>query len=437
MVLDNSSASSEFSYDDASPTSAADPFSSQSPSAPQDSIHLDFTGLPRPLPFFGAITGWNQKRHLDIFALHAKIASQALNRTPTHDELMAFAYISGKEVRTMSFASPTGFAAGAWRAYNTRAEWRFPFWKVGEGFNPESFKLPGVGEVLRGDLAKVALKSARFTAYSIVGVVLSNLLVLPYVSAVAAAGVKTDPRLKEFNEAIVKHAKEHRAARMQGRGQAQGQQRDVFGQGQTPVSDLWKNHREEVGGPEVQQYGGDDASPKATVRVEYGDEGIMGQDTASERPMGRSAPASSQRTTPRPPQQPSPTDSSSDTSASQGFRSYNDASPASLSSQPSSDGNEGSAWDRIRQNAESSSSSQTSRSGRWRGQPRNSLKTSEASNNSSVSDGYYSSADQDRQLAKSDAQKDFDESLERERRGGDFNSSSSGGGGGDNGKRWW
>lgn len=95
----------------------------------------------------------------------------------------------------------------------------------------------------------------------------------------------------------------------------------------------------------------------------------------------------------------------------------------------------GSAWDRIRKQGGIPSAG--SRGSNWpsgRGPPPTSTAPnawSKSQRASGPGDGYtFSSAEEERQLAKSDAQKEFDDRVERERRGGDFTSSN-----GDQ-KRW-
>ncbi|PNY25453.1 Uncharacterized protein TCAP_04606 [Tolypocladium capitatum] len=107
---------------------------------------------------------------------------------------------------------------------------------------------------------------------------------------------------------------------------------------------------------------------------------------------------------------------------------FDDASPVSSAGQQSSPANySGSAWDRVRQQSQYQPR-QTSQQGQqtWEApQSTSGWGSTDDDASPQYRDGYsFSSADEEKALAKSQAQKDFDEMLDRERRGVDQERSS-------------
>ena len=231
-----------------------------------------------------------------------------------------------------------------------------------------------------------------------------------YGVSVGVVGQIRDERLKALKESIVGRART---------GQAK---KDViYGQGSRDVGELWRDHRKslEVGG-------GDDMSPTADdgVDVGFATEGEMssrGSIEDNENPRKgsawtRAAANANKKTAP-----PRPEDF---------YSAQDDASPSAENMSDASDASRPpageSAWERLRREA-NSNTSDTSRS-----RARRSRMTQRPAREEQPAGGdsfSFSSVDQDRSLAKEEAQRVFDERLEKERRGGDFGS-------GNEEKRW-
>lgn len=116
----------------------------------------------------------------------------------------------------------------------------------------------------------------------------------------------------------------------------------------------------------------------------------------------------------------SPTAESGATSGSQ---SHSFDSSSSNSAASNSDAGGGSAWDRIRAHATGSSNpASTQCESAWsRTRGSGSEVKRESKTDSTVGDSFsFSDAEEERQLAKSEAQKEFDARIERERNGKDF-----------------
>ena len=318
-------------------------------------------------------------------------------------------YLTYKEVRTMGFGNMLGIAAGFYRAYTTRESWRLPFWKMSENFDPALVRLPSGVEILKGEAAKTFYRFIRMSAYVGVGGLLGTCLVLPYAAAVASAGFVRDPRLKDIVAVMIQQVKEERKARETGIKTT-----DPTGQGKTSTSDLWKNHRTAIG---EKQESYDDASPTGGAGASS-DLDMSFSEPAGENPGGRgfdnpqtsiTAQATrNRRPFPTPSQNgPSSSDSSSDFFDDQDSNAANQ-SPSERTSTQSS----GSSWERLRRNASGQSSSRP---------PNQRNRYSAAKRQGGDGESFsYSGEDRDRQLAKEEAQKDFDERMDRERRGEDF-----------------
>ena len=379
---------------------------------------VDFASLPQPF------IGWSREyleHHVKTSQLHY---ASLIRRPLTHEESAILAHISAKEIRTLSYGYPLGAAAGLWRAYDTRSTWRWPFLKMPEGFNPEAVRILGIGDVLSGGAAKTFWRLGRGSAYAAIGASLGTLLLMPYAMAVASVETVSDPRLKDYVKLVSQNAEENRKKGIV-RGQRKEQPGDQYGQGSTPMSDLWKDHRQSIGGTETQY---DETSPTAgRASGEVQDFGYNKND--SRREYGSGSMSSSQpraqvsatRGNRTDNQQDLKSDPSPRSSSLQPFDSFDDASPTAPVSMPSNSSQpSGSAWDRIRQNA-GSSGPPSSRSHRFGGPQVPSNRTGGDSDASG--DAFsFSSADEDRQVAQNQAQNSFNAGLERERQGEAFGS---------------
>ena len=304
-----------------------------------------------------------------------------------------------------------------------------------------------------GDKARLLVHGLRGTAYGGLAYLVGGMTAASFATTVANVGELTDPRLREFQNAVVQRRKTERERSAKPMGQVQG--RDVTGQGEKSAVELWTKHRKGIGANDVD----DDASPSA------GSDGFM---SGGNERLGGSANTDflddAQMQTPETGQQVEPRNSPTDNRSStfqrdkvanqpSGFDdSFSGLDDDSSGAIPGGNQRGGSAWDRIRQKAHSSpqgtssqsngqksswntvqkevqSSGQQTRSwneiqkdgrregGRWEDRRRG----------DAAGDGFsFSSRDEERQLAKEEAQEAFDRRVERERQGGSF----------DEGRRW-
>jgi hypothetical protein len=417
MVLDNASASnSSDSFADSAPSDDADLYSD---SQPGSSYQIDTSRFSKPIPIIGRLLGYNDQFYSIYLNKKIETATPIIGRPLSQEEVNAYAYHLSKQISIFSYGAPAGFAAGLWRAYDSRNTYRFPFYRPNlENFQPDRFP-PGLG-FIKGFNAMACWHAARTSAYVIVGIFCSRMIFGSYAATVAAIGELSDPRLKEITAVIQSRAQ-------QKKGSLPGMQRRPEAERQLPKG----------GRPAGTHYDSRESSPQddaSPTRGMFGEENTAGSPESSGGSMSGSTQNGGQwptRVAPLP--SPKQTEESND----QPFDAWDDASPTggqgmgdSTASTP-----QGSAWDRLRRGEKPNpiprkpgARPQTNQSP-WSRQQNETQK--EQRQESTIGDSFaFSKSEEERTYAKEEAQKEFDARVERERRGGDFSK-----GGGDQ-RRW-
>ncbi|KAL8709225.1 MAG: hypothetical protein Q9220_005968 [cf. Caloplaca sp. 1 TL-2023] len=408
MVLETSPMSDSF---DVSPNSP-DPYDTDS----QANVGLSasyFAQLPRPLPIIGPLFGYTVSYASDLTAARQRYHAEIIHRDLTQKEKEGIAYHTYESVAITSIGMPIAAGFGILRAYQTREGYRFPFAgqikTEGGWWDGERIRIRGQ-QVLKGDAARMLMHLARGTIYGAVAMWFGGWVVSSYATTVAAVGELRDPRLQEYKTVIQARTKEQMEEM-----QVRKTHKDPTGQGNTNVGDLWKRHREDIGGQ-------DDASPSAAIDDFGADtERLGGTNTGILSDAQMQSQERKQQASPR----KSPTENTASTFRLEKVEKQPDSFADSFADDSSSTGGKaesspaGSTWDRIR--------SQASRS-KGPGQSWNAIQKEQQAGSTAGESFTFSSEDQQRQLAKDEAQNDFDARIERERRGGSF------GGSGD--KKW-
>ncbi|KAI9051063.1 hypothetical protein LZ554_005171 [Drepanopeziza brunnea f. sp. 'monogermtubi'] len=405
MVLQNSSATTaNDSFEDSAPSSDNDPYASSNPgSEVARQYTISGTSLPKPMPIFGNLLGYNETLLVKIVDHRVAHGSQLLHRPMKQEEVDALVYYSAKKMAIISYGTPLGIVGGVWRCYQTANTFQFPFYKPNlEKFNPQVF--PPKFSVLTGPKAMLAWHFGRFMAYSAMGNVIGDAFMTSYALSVAAVGESMDKRLKPYVDALQAEANRQRAARKDGQEQEQPQ----IGQG---------NFSSTGTGSETDWN---------TVQKDTPKEAIRAGTTESAIAVVRAGNPSAQSPPPRPRWQGRPAPAvAAEESSSQPFGIFDDASPTggqgvqadirktpAASSSPPSQG--GSAWDRIRRGEKSTPAAEPSTRKAW-------SRRSDEQERSSGDDNFaFSKSEGDRSFARSEAQKEFDAKVEKERSGGDF-----------------
>lgn len=422
--------------------SSEDPFSS-APS-PMPSASYDLTTLPQPLPF-SSFWGYTPTRLSSGIASETQHIAGLLHRPLTSDESSAVAYHYARGFRYASLGTPAGIIAGLYAVQSTSPfkpgrdiagegaglEIRFPFSRFlipDKGRKLHWVEEEGGGGVLRwgakelgrGAAVKNAIIGLRASLYVGFGVVAGLMVFGSYGATVAGVGSLVDPRLSSLQEVMQQESKRREAERRTSGVEEAKKRRDPTGQGERTAGELWKNHRGAIS---------DDASPTAAgvdsddFMTSSGSDDSSYTKTASQPPTRERRQPRRSRASAFEREAPSPqsTDFSADYTSSTPSPSSTDFTPDSVPSPPSPSStstpaeNIGeSAWERIRrENSYSSSSAPAVNRNRRRGPRANRQEEPQDGADSFT----FSRATEERSYAKDEAQKRFDERVERERRG--------------------
>ena len=275
------------------------------------------------------------------------------------------------------------------------------------------------------------LHTWRGFAYCLISVYFAPLFVSSYAATVSAVGQIRDPRLQESTRAVQEAvARDQRQRREKAKDITT--QTDAKREGRIPNSPRERDPGRGRGGGGFEV---DDASPTGGAMMDMGideeqgrlsgagdmdgvlNDGQMRTAEAKARPKSGQSPAANRAGTFQMEKvERQPKDFGSD---------FDDASPTGGSgAMDGGDGGGGSVWERIRQQSASEPSGSSTGSGRG---TRGGWQKQEES--STAGDSFsFSSSEEEKNYAKDEAQKEFDERVEKERRGGDFSDSG--------GRRW-
>lgn len=403
---------------------------------------IDFSKLPSPflMSQLGAKKGEMMSKAIGDNLIYAQ---SILDRPLRQDEVDAISYHLAKSVAITSYGLPAGIVIGSAYAYRGMRDWTFPFWKPKEGsrFNPDRFG------PLRGRLAQASWHGVRFNLYMFVSAIACTLFATTYATTVNAVATGTDRRLHDYiHAARAKQAEKAGQTIQRPVGQrnpisSQEGMMDRQAQGAARRLGMETQYsRQDVQRKPSDYY--DDASPTGGAWLRDNDDASTDTGLLSDQQM-------QQRDTRQQPDAPDGPSVGQDNRANtfsmrkvthqpdafdgsdQAF-SATDTSPSSTDNNPPSSGS-GSAWERIRQNAAAGGPKQSARATQWPGPSPSSQQTQasikrEQSDGATLADSFsFSESDEERQLAKAEAQNDFDARVERERHGGDFSESARGG----------
>lgn len=384
---------------------------------------------------------------------HMASRSEIVQRPLTRSEQEAMAYHSARGLATASWGPAIGIAAGVYRTYATRAEYRWPFYgKLISGVAAEGETQMGFwdGQKMRAGGKEIfqavstqakanALHVSRGFAYCLIGAFFAPLFVSSYAATVTAVGELRDPRLQELNQGL-------REVTLRDMKQKQEKAGEI---GKQTDTRRIPRDRDRMSGRRTSTTEVDDASPTggAGMMMDMGinddddqerlssagdmggvlSDGQMRTAEARARPSRTQSPTTSNRaaTYQLEKVERQPRDFASDFTAGDDA----DASPTDAIGGDGSGGGGGSVWERIRQQSASDPSSGSSSTGRARARgaiERRENGSSTTGNDSNNSFTFSSSDDEERR--RSEAQREFDERVEKERRGGDFSSGGDGGG---------
>lgn len=329
-------------------------------------------------PFYASIIGYRREQNLLIAASRVSGFAATLGRDLEDVETKAIAEHTLDNIHTNAACKWLTVGLAAYMTYRGRRTWQFPFYKpkMGGKFNPNEATSIFSNKKIRGRYPRATWHTLRFTAYTAV----TLLMVEPIFRVVnfirTEQAMTHDSRLQQFTK------------------DATARVEQVMTQGSPAQS----NRR---------QSNNDQENPWASSEADTNRDSFSNDE-------------SPYKDTPYVWEKAKQETSSSESQTSSGWGTSNDeddASPiASSRTQPIS--SSGSAWDRIRQQSQNNQQAQQ-QSNTWasRTQPNSQSQSSWDKTGTSGNDYTFSRSDEERSTAKEQAQQEFDQMLEQERRG--------------------
>lgn len=433
MVLQDVENTAPDSFTDNPTASDNDPYASPSSPSLASGERYDASAMPQPIPVIGTFIGFSERALRFKADTTLKFAEKKLGRTLHPEEAQALAFHIYKLEKSKSYYAAGGAAGGVYRWYATMNTYQYPFYKPKiESIDPNKFG------PIKGPAANLARQTWRFGLYALVAGQMGNIIGQLIAQPIAAYETSVDPKLEQFGAEIkAASGRDERANNERGRMIEERRK------------DFEARRRQEGTGGMTPPYGSRGQERRQAPPLASGDDDDMSP-TAGNEPWGSSAQSSSwgdfaneEQPKPRPERQSTdvrarrqpPYQSAQAPPASSSDPFDDDASPTgglfhseatSQSNQPSSRPGE-SSWDRLRRGAGGPSSPQGA-SQAERIQRFASTRQSGASGSTVGDDFTFVEGKDARDAEREKAQREFDERLEKERRGGDFNEGS--------GKRW-
>ncbi|KAF4333098.1 hypothetical protein FBEOM_13098 [Fusarium beomiforme] len=339
-------------------------------------------------PFYASIIGYRRDWNLLVATSRVSGFAATLGRDLEDVEAKAIAEYTLDNIHTNAGLKWLSLALAGYMTYRGRRTWRFPFYqpKLGGRFNPNEATSIFTNKKIRGAYPRATWHTLRFTAYAAV----IMLFVEPAFRAVSfirtEAAMTHDPRLKQFTKDATERVKDVMSNPTISRVPFTG--RDAH---KSDENDPWASND----------------SSNTSFESKY---------------------------------QPTPTqywDKSQPSTATQQSRQSNDgwsvldddddASPIAASARNQSASlPAGSAWERIRQQSQGSPQQQSDYQSRaWAArsqtgsQQQSQIDWGSKSAGSSSDSFSFSKSDEERAVAKEQAQDEFDQLIERERKGVD------------------
>lgn len=395
---------------------------------------IDFSTLPQPVPLIGPLLGYGEAYRTRVVQETLVGASKVVKRPLRHEEVQGIAELYNKVIVRQSWGDTIGMAAGATICYQKASTYRFPFWSPNlERFNPNELG------PLRGHVARAGWHTCRALGYMALFGVIGDFIFRNSAVMTSLAALQRDPRLKEFNDQL--------ANRMKGALEERDRNRDRQRAGLPPQERRDQGTTGGVGGfsgsgasnaKRRRTDNVDDMSPTGgTFAESFGsasdtsmlsDEQMRVQEARQQAEDSRAA---NTYQTDKAARQQQQQQTQAQRQRQDSFD-FGDASPSSSptassqSPQGSRSAERGppgeSAWERIRRQRGMSEQSPPS-------SPQSGGIQREQRQVSTLGDSFsFSATEEERALAKSEAQKEFDARIERERQGKDFGS--------EGGRRW-
>ncbi|KAF5558086.1 hypothetical protein FNAPI_5245 [Fusarium napiforme] len=339
-------------------------------------------------PFYASVIGYRRDWNLLVATSRVSGFAATLGRDLEDVEAKAIAEYTLDNIHTNAGLKWLSVALAGYMTYRGRRTWQFPFYKpkLGGRFNPNEATSIFTNKKIRGAYPRATWHTLRFTAYAAVII----LMIEPAFRAVSfirtEAAMTNDPRLKQFTKDAAERVKDVMSNPTISRAPFTG--RDVH---KSDENDPWASND----------------SNNTTSGSRYQPTPVQSWDKAQSS------------TTTQQSQQPNDDWSVLDDDD-------DDASPIAASSRnKSASPPAGSAWERIRQQSQGPPQQSDYQSSTWAArsqtgsQPESQSSWGSRSVGNSSDSFSFSKSDEERAVAKEQAQDEFDRLVERERKGVD------------------
>ncbi|ORY13692.1 hypothetical protein BCR34DRAFT_254852 [Clohesyomyces aquaticus] len=353
--------------------------------------------LPKPFPLPTPFLAFSERSTYWKTEMTLNYAQKRVGRPLAPEESQALAQHIYKMEQRKSYAAVTGVFLGTYKWYTTMATSRYPFYQPRpEDVNPNKFL------TIKGPMATTARHSARFLCYYIVGGQMGKIIGQTFAQPLAAKDSGDDPRLVQFGKDLkVQIEKDRQTVTPNARQGAERAHREGWdGNRDVPPHAGTPRPFGQRRPPPPPPPADDDMSPTAG-NDPWTSEPDFGFPEESKEVVQPSRPARQQPTrTARPPRAPYDEDVSPT-----GGRFQDEVQSQNKPGE--------SAWERLRRGqGQNHPPQKVQRDGQREGQREG----------STLGDSWaFAESDEERRRAQQRSQKEFDDRLERERQGKDYN----------------
>lgn len=340
-------------------------------------LNIQWDKVPK-MPFWGYTGGFTEQWQHKAVGPRVAAAYIAGGRPLTESETEALSYWWGRSAAMQGHQVPLYLASTVYFQYKARATWRFPFYQP-KDFNPHVFPSKNM-PVLKGDGARLLWRFVQTASYYTVSRIAAASFFASWAMSATSANIARDDRLKQWVHDAMENTKKQMA---QGHRGIETMRQDTskvqvgMGGGETHrVPQDWRTQDQDQDRAQDQAQTPPTAprpqtlpqyQPQATIQ----DDPFDDDDASPVAPVARRQQAQSAAPTPAP----------------------------------------GTAWARLRKGQVPRQEGST-QSGSWDKARQNS--SQDANQQQSYS---YSESDEEKVHAQQQAQKDFDQMLEKERQG--------------------
>jgi len=160
------------------------------------SLGIRWDSLPQR-PAMGVLTGYNTAYYRKAITSYVQTAQWVVKRDLTPEEVQVFSGLRAEALRIQALEIYPVFLTTYLLHRKGAATFRFPFYTPKKPFTPTVFPHPAA-PLLQGALARTAWHGLRIAAYAAVSTSVFRTILFSYASMTTAAAFRRDPRLEQY-----------------------------------------------------------------------------------------------------------------------------------------------------------------------------------------------------------------------------------------------